>query len=951
MGQQNSIEKRQRHIELLVLVIGAVCIFTLLGEVSFASFPGIFELLLDCSLAVVAWTFYFIQYKSYMLRAYVTFAMMQLAPLIHVLTDGHFTECLSIILIANLCVALYAFPKMVFITLFVYSVELGFYFLTAKEHLLTPDWEGIRFLIRVMSVYLVQFIVFYLINRQNEIERIKDERIEELKGAEQSKDDFLANVSHEIRTPIHAINGLSTLLLQEDLPREIHERIYNIQAEGQNLLTVVSDILDFSELQSGKMESVEDEYNITTMVNDIIHMSVAFQADKDLEFIMDLDPQMPRGLVGDMNKIQRVAMNLITNALKFTTEGGVSVHFSFRQENYGINLIVEVRDTGIGMNSENLEKLFTKFSQLDGKRNRQEGGIGLGLAISKALVTSMGGFISIDSEPGRGTHVQFTIPQKVSDWEPVASVKHPRSLNAAVYINIEQFGAKEIRDAYATLIQKMIRKLGITCMASKNLSELKRRVDREYLTHLFIGIVEYEEDPEFFDELSKHIKILIILDRRLEHRIKNDRILRVFKPIYVLPVVSVLNGEVGTGDVNLSKMHHGAFIAPDARVLAVDDNRMNLKVLENLLKKYEIQVVSALSGAEALERIGSKDYDFVFMDHMMPEMDGVEVFKRIRAKSGNYYSNVPVVMLTANAVSGMREMFLAEGFNDFVAKPIELSALERVLRKFIPPSKILPKPSETPKENPVKQESESNSKEAEPVQVKPDSAKAGEDDFGLQDLDVQKGLTYCGSPEGYVDVLQMHYDEGEDNRERLAQLFAEKNWKEYQIHIHALKSSMMSIGAVGLSEQAKKLEGACKSGDEAYILSAHETMLKEYRRVLTVIGDSPKIKKKEAEAVLSESNPQETSTEKAQVEMKEQMPILPELSVATLQEKAASFEDAAFALDKSAMTVIVDELEKYSMGGKNLIDSLKPIRKKVEMDDYMSACDTLMKLKDKWIRN
>ena len=156
MGQQNSIEKRQRHIELLVLVIGAVCIFTLLGDVSFASFPGIFELLLDCSLAVVAWNFYFIQYKSYMLRAYVTFAMMQLAPLIHVLTDGHFTECLSIILIANLCVALYAFPKMVFITLFVYSVELGFYFLTAKEHLLTPDWEGIRFLIRVMScpVYL-----------------------------------------------------------------------------------------------------------------------------------------------------------------------------------------------------------------------------------------------------------------------------------------------------------------------------------------------------------------------------------------------------------------------------------------------------------------------------------------------------------------------------------------------------------------------------------------------------------------------------------------------------------------------------------------------------------------------------------------------------------------------------------------------------------------------------
>ena len=161
---------------------------------------------------------------------------------------------------------------------------------------------------------------------------------------------------------------------------------------------------------------------------------------------------------------------------------------------------------------------------------------------------------------------------------------------------------------------------------------------------------------------------------------------------------------------------------------------------------------------------------------------------------------------------------------------------------------------------------------------------------------------------------------------------------------------MMSIGAVGLSEQAKKLEGACKSGDEAYILSAHETMLKEYRRVLTVIGDSPKIKKKEAKAVLPESNPQETSTEKAQVEMKEQMPILPELSVATLQEKAASFEDAAFALDKSAMTVIVDELENYSMGGKNLIDSLKPIRKKVEMDDYMSACDTLMKLKDKWIK-
>ena len=316
--------------------------------------------------------------------------------------------------------------------------------------------------------------------------------------------------------------------------------------------------------------------------------------------------------------------------------------------------------------------------------------------------------------------------------------------------------------------------------------------------------------------------------------------------------------------------------------------------------------------------IDRMDYDIVFMDHMMPEMDGVETMHRIRKKPGNYFKQVPIIALTANAIGGMRETFLSEGFQDFVGKPIELSVLERALKRHLPQNKII-----TVKD--IKNEAEEVGKE------EPDGAGLGLD---ARLFDVKKGLEYCGGLSNYMEVLQLHGRDGAENAGKLAASFEKSDWKNYTILVHALKSSMMSIGAVRLSGLAKELEHAGKSGNEAYILQHHSIMMEEYHKVLEHL--------KQNKIIFPEND---SVPNGAQDSPGGELPLLSEEEFESLAEE---LEEAAYSFDEGQMLKIVHRMQEHSYHGHRLSEELEPVVRKIQMSDYLSASETVTKLKDKW---
>lgn len=769
------------------------------------------------------------------------------------------------------------------------------------------------------NIVIIELIIHFWVSQRNKVDAQAKEMILELQEAERSKDDFLANVSHEIRTPINTICGMSEVALTEEDPVKIKAGLRAIQTAGRNLTSVVVDILDFSELQSGKMVIENEVYNIASTINDVINMSMAIKDKKPIELVVDCDANLPSGLYGDEKKIRRVIMNFVSNALKFTSEGSVKISVSGRRESYGTNLCVSVTDTGIGIKEENLEKLFSSFSQVDTKRTRQEGGIGLGLALSQTIVQKMGGVITMKSKYGKGTTIQFVIPQKVVDDQPIIALKNPENLKVGVYLNVEQFMLAEMRDDYVGAITHMAEQLQVHCQMCSDMAAFKRRYGLGKFSHVFISLTEYREATEYFDELSRETKVAVVLDAVDIETITNPDVILIPKPLYILPVVAVLNEEY-QGDISSTPTSTKKFISPETKVLAVDDNWMNLKVIEGLLGHYQIKVSTATNGPEALEKIESKEFDFVFMDHMMPDMDGVETFHRIRNKVGSYYKKVPIIAVTANAIAGSREMFIQEGFNDFIEKPIELSVLDRLLRRNIPKEKM----------QYIQADEMADGVNAAPVQeempkqdVESASVNRG-DELVIGDLDVEKGLLYCGGRASYLEILEQYCKNGNEHIAKIERLFEEKDWKNYTIEVHALKSMMMSVGALALSEQAKQLELAGKRGDVAWIHVSHNGMITEYVRVLNEIRVALGLPVEE-EIDISEC----TAIEETE-----------------LQSYLTELDAAMFEFDGEKMTAILEKMEHCSYMGRSMQKVVDTARRKVGMSDFMSAYDALAKWKE-----
>lgn len=667
MGFLNQSQQEQRKTERFVLFFYTfITVDLCIGNAR--SGVGIWIPILMILALSAAWMVYFSKFQTYRKRAVFTTFMMQTTLVLRAVSSDDKPALIMGFMVMTILVAFFGLQDILWLTLLsAFFIILYHGIITATFELASADALA-RILPQVGYMICLEWILHTWLKYRNENNVQAYKMIDALMEAERSKDDFLANISHEIRTPVNTICGMSEMALREQDGERVREEVFGIRNAGHNLMSLVNDILDFSQLQQGKMNLEEEAYQITSTINDIINTAMARKGDKPIELIVNCAADIPSELFGDEKKIRRVIMNLVDNAIKFTNEGGVVIDISARRENYGVNLCVTVKDTGRGISEESLEKLFESFSQVDTRRNRQEGGVGLGLAISRALIAKMGGTITVRSQLGKGSIFRFVVPQKVLDETPIGRLVHGEELNIAAYFDMEQFDMITIRDEYTGLIERMIRQLQVRCHVCRNLAELKRRESIQPFTHVFISMEEYQEDGKYFDDLAKRTKVILVVDRENGKCVTNPDIIRLYEPLYILPVVTILNdGEDVEG--GLREVRQGKFTAPEVHVLVVDDNRMNIRVIEGLLKEYQIKVTHAASGQEALKAIERMCYDFVFMDHMMPEMDGVETLHRIRDKAGNYYKRVPVIALTANAAPGNREMFLEEGFSDFVAKP------------------------------------------------------------------------------------------------------------------------------------------------------------------------------------------------------------------------------------------------------------------------------------------
>ncbi|MCI8702883.1 MAG: response regulator [Anaerotignum sp.] len=613
--------------------------------------------------------------------------------------------------------------RLLFMTAVLYVVELMYHWLVLGT--ITPDMkdtEVVRLVLGVCVTVGAISIARYRINRRLETRRDFDKTLRELETAGRQNAVFLSNVSHELRTPINMVIGISEVVLEKEKSPEIKKDMLSVQLAGKRMSTLINNMLDYTEIVEGTLTPSMHEYMITSVLNDVITMSVMQGGSSPLEMVFDIDPKVPAVMMGDSEKITHVLKIIVENSIKFTEEGGINVCVGCRKESYGVNLTIDIYDTGIGMTDSQMNQMFDDFYQADTGSSRLASGLGLGIPIARGLLHAMGGFIHFESKDRQGLETHIAIPQVVVDDSPAVSLDNPEKLCIACYFRPERFSCDEVRGYYDKLIYHLVDGLGIEGYQAHNFEGLLKLLDTHPLTHVFIAQTEYEGNMDYYEGLSQKLRVGVIVDRDYESK-KNSRLMIIRKPFFALSIANLLNGEADENEFEEAQAAgRKPFSCKGVRVLAVDDEEMNLVVAKGVLGSYGIQVDTCQSGKEALERCGNTPYHMIFLDHMMPGFDGVETLRRIREMNGGMYEDLPVVALTANTISGAREMFRNEGFTEFIPKPIERTVLERVLRKSLPEECIEYNPTPSPAEK-MRQGTE-DVKEIPEIQNEPESVES-----------------------------------------------------------------------------------------------------------------------------------------------------------------------------------------------------------------------------------
>ena len=582
----------------------------------------------------------------------------------------------------------------------------------------------------------------------------------EAESANKAKSQFLSSISHEIRTPINAILGMNEMILRECKDETILEYADNIRNAGNNLLGLVNDILDFSKIEAGKMEIIPVEYALSSVLNDLVNMIQKRAEKKSLKLIVKASPDLPTILYGDEIRIKQVVTNILTNAVKYTEHGSITMSVGFKRiDENKIALRFEIKDTGIGIKQEDIKKLFNAFERIEEKRNRTIEGTGLGMNITQRLLHLMGSDLEVSSVYGEGSTFGFAIEQPVVNWEPLGN----------------------------------------------------------------------------FEENYRNM-----LGKR--------------------------------------QAYHEKFTAPKAKILVVDDTQLNLAVVKGLLKQTQIQIETAESGNECLHLITKNHYDMIFLDHRMPGIDGIECLHKMKTLHNNLNEDVPVIALTANAVSGARAEYINAGFENYLSKPIDSAALEAMLIKYLPPDKV--------------HIAEEESKPVEESKL-PDWLST------INGLNVKEGVEHCGSVDAYLDTLKIFADAVKSGVNEIADFYQKADWKNYTTKVHALKSSARVIGADELSARAKRLEDAGNSGYINEIKEGTSALLELYMSYESKLA--PLIAK-----------PVDTNDK-------------PLITEDDLNEAIEALKESAASFDYDSVMFVLDELDGYQLPDDQ-IDRFKAIR-------------------------
>lgn len=899
-------QERQRAAHLLILLCYTILTIVLTGESLLLGWEteAIVLLLLG---VVVCWTVHFTEKFPVDISVWIYFILTMLAFFfygIHETSIYDMAPVMMVIILIYSTTEMYSIIRLCVVVYF-FTMTYDLFFVMGKSMELTPLSIS-RTLLHFLLVYMAGWLMKVVMQRRRQERKNNDSRIAGLEETNRRTEDFLTNVSHELRTPINAVTGISAVMLKREEDADKRKEIASIQEAGHRLFSQIEDILDYTEIDTGKMKVSKEPYVLLSLLNDVITGSQMLTEENAPEVIFDVDAKIPSALVGDARKIKKILRHLIDNAVRFTKKGGVYVRVYTLTKPYGVNLCMEVSDTGIGIEKEDLEKITEKFFKSDGGKSRRTGGLGLGLPIVYGMVTAMEGFMQVDSNLNDGTTVTVSIPQAVADAAPGMVLENRTSLSLACYVRLEKYEIPKVREYYNEMISHLVTGLDVPLHQVSDLEELKKLVSVYRLTHLFVGREEYEESRQFLDSLDQDVEIIVVADERFALP-DSGRVKLLNKPFYSFMIASVLNAEA-SGDTEILKEKR--MLCPGVKVLVVDDEPMNRRVAEEIFKGYQMQVQTAESGRMAIDLCEREDFDLVFLDHMMPEMDGIETLKRLRKIHTDSGRGLTVIAFTANAVSGAREMFLKEGFDEFVSKPIEYSEMEHVLRKVLPKSAIIW------------------------VDENIENIEKGDKNFEkdsrheVVQINTKSALAYCKNDMNfYQELLHKFVVDADKKKSEIDHYLKREDYDNYRIVIHALKSTAKMIGADALSELAQELEAAVQNKDIGYVREHHEEMLLEYSRVVDRISETMDDKKNDTDKPIAKNEA--------------------EISGDELLERLTELKEglAAFEIDKSE--AVISEMSETVYMGKDVGEFLREVRKDVEDYEFREAKKKVEKLLDR----
>jgi len=748
-----------------------------------------------------------------------------------------------------------------------------------------------RRMVSLLTIVQIIVVILVFITGLLNILRLFHEA-DKAQAANLAKSNFLSRMSHEIRTPLNAIIGMGELALNSETMPKVLEYVKGIKQAGQNLFSLINDILDFSKIETGGLQIIQAPYSIASLLNDVINVIQIRLTEKPVIFTVDVDPHLPARLMGDELRIRQILFNLLSNATKYTQQGVINLKVVMgtrSEENENPPLIITVTDTGIGIKKEDLANLFGNFVRFDMVKNKSIEGSGLGLAITRSLCRAMGGDITVTSEYEKGSVFIATIPQGIINYDKLAVVENPRANIVLLY---------DHRLEYVKSLKETLKGLGVTIIVAANEEDFFKKLSSGGFSFVFISDIILEKTRAIIKKEFPCTVLVLLSD--IGKVAASDNVIVIPMPAYAVPVANVINGK---GYVLAEKKEaDSGFITPEAKLLLVDDIPANLVVAEGLLSPYKARIDSCSSGARALELVKTRHYDLVFMDHMMPEMDGIETVRNIRQwEKDNAKKGISIVALTANAISGMREMFLEEGFNDYLSKPIDTFRLNEIMKNWIPADKQKQKEKE--------EKPEENIDLISGIVINGINLQEGQERY--------KGKLYFEVLRAWCLHTPVLLDKLKQLRQKLADgSFSEQVTSEYTITVHGLKGSTYGICAPGAGKKAEDLEAAIRRNDIEFVTTNTGPLIEETSALLH-----------DLDKLLSGFAAEQANSKP--------------LSISPDIELLTQLYSAGKQYKSSQMELILNELEErqYETGG----DLVLWLREQIDNLEYEAICDRLKK--------